>query len=151
MRLDRVLERAAVNLHRVGHTGSRQRAGENHRSHDQVVGERDVGPRTRDHIGDGRHVGLDVSVDLFVAQLVERASLDVLVGVGHVHRKQTADFGPIDGRPGGTDLAHRQLASVPVGDGTDEIELVRVTVLAEQVDLVAKPHQGRHKAGGVDV
>ena len=62
-----------------------------------------------------------------------------------------ADVGSIDGRSSGTDLAHRQLAAVPVGDGADEIELVRVTVLAEQVDLVAEPHQGRHKAGVVDV
>ena len=99
----------------------------------------------------GRHVGVDVRVDLLVAQLLERARLDVLVGVGHVHREQAADVGAIDRRSGGTDLAHRQLAAVPVGDGADEIELVRVTVLAEQIDLVPEPHQRRHEAGVVDV
>ena len=129
----------------------RQRAREHHRSHDQVVGERDVGFRAGDHIGHGRHVGVDVRVDLFNAQFLKRACLDVLVGVGHIHREQTADVGAIDGRSGGTDLAHRQLAAVPVGDRADEIELVRVTVLAEQIDLMPEPHQSRHEARVVDV
>ena len=48
VRLDRVLERAAVDLHRVRDAGARERPREDQRAHDEVVGQRDVRPRARE-------------------------------------------------------------------------------------------------------
>ena len=49
VRLDRVLQRAAVDLHRV-RDGVTERAGEDRRAHHEVVGERDVHARPRDDL-----------------------------------------------------------------------------------------------------
>ena len=68
VRLDRVLERAAVDLDRVRDAGPRERAREDQRAHHEVVRERDVGPRARDDLADGGDVALDVVVDLLLAR-----------------------------------------------------------------------------------
>ena len=94
--LDGVLQRAAVDLHRVGR-GRLERAGEDHRPHHEVVGERQLRGRAGGHLGDRLDVGLQVVGELLVAQLGEGASLERLVAVGHVHGQQTADVGPVDG------------------------------------------------------
>ena len=61
MRLDRVLQRAAVDLDRVGHAGARERPGEDQRAHHQVVGQRDVRARPCDDLAHGRDVALHVA------------------------------------------------------------------------------------------
>ena len=55
--LDDVLQGAAVHLHRVGHVAA-QPAGEDRRPHDEVVGERHVGPGARADVAHGGDVGL---------------------------------------------------------------------------------------------
>ena len=77
---------------------SAERPGEDRRAHHEVVGQRDVRPRPRDDLAHGGDVGVQVALDLVVAELVERARLDALVAVGHVERQQAADVGPVDGR-----------------------------------------------------
>ena len=88
--LDDVLQRAAVDLHRVGHVAA-QPAGEDRRPHDEVVGQRHVGPRARADVAHGGDVGLHVGLDLGVAALQQRARLEALVAVGDVDRQQAAD------------------------------------------------------------
>ena len=94
--LDGVLERAAVDLDRVGHAEPLQRAGEDHRAHHQVVGERDVGPHALGHLAHRGHVALQVAVDLGLVEVLERARLDALVAIGDVERQQARDVGPVD-------------------------------------------------------
>ncbi len=49
------------------------------------------------------------------------------------------------------ELAHPQLPAVPVADRIDERLALGVAVLAEQVHLVAEPHQRGRQARVVDV
>ena len=60
--LDGVLERAPVDLHRVGHPVERAR--EDRGAHDQVVGERDLGAHARGDLAHGGDVGGEVAIDL---------------------------------------------------------------------------------------
>ena len=85
--LDDVLQRAAVDLHRVGHVAA-EPAGEDRRAHDEVVGERHVGPRARADVAHRGDVGLHVGLDLGVAALQQRARLEALVAVGDVDGQQ---------------------------------------------------------------
>ena len=127
MRLDRVLERRSVDLGReVADLG----AGEDRRPHDQVAGE--GGVEAADGVGeppDRRDVGVEVAVQLLVAQLRERLHLESLVGILDVDREQAVDVRVVD-----LDALDPHLA-----------------VLAEQVDLVAEARQRAGQVGGVDV
>ena len=150
--LDGELERAAVDLHRVGHAEPLQRAGEDHRAHHQVVGERDVGPHALGHLAHRGHVALQVAVDLGLVEVLERARLHALVAIGHVERQQARDVGPVDRHAGGLAAGlQRQLAAVPVAGGVDPVVGERVAVLAEQVDLVARARERLRERGVVDV
>jgi hypothetical protein len=152
VRLDRVLQRAAVDLDRVRHARLGQRSREHDRAHHQVVGERHVRPRALGHLADRGHVGLEVAVELRLRQVLERAGVEALVAVGDVERQHAADVGPVDGGPGGLapDL-DGQRAAVPVARGVDPVERERVAVLAQQVDLVPAPHERLRQRRVVDV
>ena len=119
VRLDRVLQRRAMDLDRVRDPGARQRPREDRRAHDQMVGERHVRARAGGDIRHGGHVVGDVAVELGVAEVLERARLDVLVAVGHVHGQQPADVGAVDGCARLAQSPDDQLAAVPVADCAD--------------------------------
>ena len=97
VRLDRVLQRRAVDLDGVGHVAERPR--EDGRAHDQVVGERDVGARPLGDLAHGGDVALQVAVELGLRQVGERLGLDPVVAVGDVDRQQAAEVGAVDRRP----------------------------------------------------
>jgi hypothetical protein len=127
MGFDRVLEGGAVDL---GSEGSDAGAGEDRRAHDQVIGEGDVDSSgSLGNRSDGGDVGVEVAVELLLAQLLEGLDLEPLVGILHVDGEQAADVGVVDLDP---------LDPHP-------------TVLAEQVHLVAEPGQRRRQARVVDV
>ena len=152
MRLDRVLQRAAVDLDRVGHAGGRERPGEDERAHHEVVGERDVRPRPRDDLRDGRDVALHVRGDLRLVEILERTRLDAVVAVGHVDRQQPADVRPVDRRPRRVAPDRQlELAAVPVAGRVDPRQVQRRAVLAEQMQLVARPHERLAELRVVDV
>ena len=87
MALDHVLERAAVDLDRARHAG----AGQDERSHDEVVGQRGVGLDAPGDLPDSRHVALDVGGDLLVGAVGQRLGVEALVAVGDVDGQQAAD------------------------------------------------------------
>ena len=79
----RVGEVGAVDLEREAEPG----AGEDHRAHHQVVGERRVDAAERlDHLADRGHVGVEVAIELGVGELGEGLHLEALVAVVHVDR-----------------------------------------------------------------
>ena len=122
MRLDRVLERGAVDLDRVRDAVERPR--EHDRAHHEVVGERDVGPHALGDLAHGGDVALEVVVELGVGELGERLRLDPLVAVGDVDRQQAAEVGPVDRRPHRlAPRLERQRAAVPVPGGVDPVQL----------------------------
>jgi hypothetical protein len=102
VRLDRVLERRAVDLHGVRHVAERPR--EDRRAHDQVVRQREVGADPLSDLAHGGHVALQVAVELRLREVRERLGLDPVVAVGDVDRQQAAEVGAVDGR------AHRLAA-----------------------------------------
>jgi hypothetical protein len=59
VRLDRVLQGAAVDLDRIGHAAG-ERAREDDGPHDQVVGERHVGLRALGDLAHGVHIGTQI-------------------------------------------------------------------------------------------
>ena len=140
-----------MDLDRVGRLAA-ERAGEDHRAHDEVVGERDVGPGARGDLADRGDVALEVGRELVLAEVLERARLDALVAVGHVDGQQPAEVGPVDGRARRV-AAHLELqrAPVPVAGGVDPRERERLAVLAQQVDLVPVAGERRGELGVVDV
>jgi hypothetical protein len=154
--LDRVLERAAVNLHGIRHAAA-ERARQYRRAHHQVVCQRHLRRCAGDDLADGRDVRLDVMGDLAIAALGERARLDALVAIRHVHRQKIADVRPVDRAaaralaPAVPHCAHPQRALVPVADRIDEGVLLGVAVLAEQVHFVPLAHERRRQARVVDV
>ena len=93
-----------VGDHGVGEVGAVDRkrvvepgAAEDHRPHDQVVGERRVDAAERlDQLADRRDVRLEVAVELGVGELGERLDLEALVGVVDEDRQQAADVGGVD-------------------------------------------------------
>ena len=89
--LDDVLERAAVDLHRVRDAERPERAGEDHRPHDEVVGQRDVGAHALGDLADGGDVALDVALELLVGAVQERLGVEALVAVVDVDGQQVAD------------------------------------------------------------
>ena len=114
----------------LGREGGDVGAGEDRRAHDEVVGEGHVdAPGPLGDRPDGGDVGVEVAVELRLAQLREGLDLEPLVGVLHVDRQQAADVGVVDLDPLDPHLA----------------------VLAEQVHLVAEPGQRRRQVGVVDV
>ena len=151
VRLDRVLERRAVDLDRVGDVVERPR--EDRRAHDEVVGERDVGrARARRPRARRRRCAPGSASSSASDSVRERLGLDPLVAVGDVDRQQAAEVGAVDGRP--HRLAARldsQRAGVPVPGRVDPLLLERLAVLAEQVDLVPRAHERGGQAGVVDV
>ncbi len=116
-----------------------------------MVGKRHIGFAARDHVPHRIDIGLHVAIDLRVAALGERPRLDLLVAIGHIHRKQPADVGAIDGRAGVSHLVHHELAPVPVAHGGDELELFGVALLTEEIDLVPEAHERGGEARVVDV
>ena len=120
MGFDRVLERRAVDL---GGEGADAGAGEDRRAHHQVVGEGGVDPAGGvGDLADGGDVGLDVAVELGLAQLGEGLDLEALVGV----------------------LARRRAAGRRCrGCGSATPSSSDLAVLAEQMDLVAEPASAR--------
>ncbi len=98
VRLDRVLESAAVDLDGVGHLPT-ESPGEDQRPHHEVVRERGFGPGERRHLGGRGDVGGDVPRHLLGAALGEGARLKALVAVGHVHGQQAADVRTVEDRP----------------------------------------------------
>ena len=153
--LDGVLERAAVDLHRIG-DGTVQRPREDHGPHHEVVGERQLGARAVGHLGARRRRSPPGSPQLRVAQLREGAGLDALVAVGDVHRQQAADVGPVDRAarrqlPRGRSRRTRRLAGVPVAGGVHELQPLGVAILAQQVDLVSQARERQRQARVVDV
>ena len=124
---DRVLEGRTVDL---GGEGPDVGAGEDRRAHDQVIGQGHVDPPgPLGNRPDGGDVGVEVAIELRLAQLREGLDLEPLIGVLHVDGKQPADVGVVDLDPLDPHLA----------------------VLAEQVHLVAEPGQRPRQAGVVDV
>jgi hypothetical protein len=123
---NRVLERAAMDLHRIGRPPV-QAAGQDHGPHHEVVGERHVGRRD---VADGRHVRLEVVVERILAELRVRDGIEALVAVGHVDGQYPADVRYVD---------------------RHAVRCLDLAVLAEQVHLVAEPGERPHQAGGVDV
>ena len=92
----------------------------------------------RDDAAHRRDVRVQVAVELGVGELGERLHLEALVAVGHENRQQAADVRPVDrelpgDRPRGP--VGRELAA-PSADGVHPVQLVRVAVLTEQVDLM---------------
>ncbi len=74
------------------------RAGEDHRAHDQMVGESGVDPAgPLADVRDRGDVGVDVGLDLHLGQIVECASGETDVGVGDIDGEQPADVGEIGG------------------------------------------------------
>src|SRR5262249_7031509 len=80
-------------------------------------------------LADGGDVGLDVALELRLAQLREGLDLEPLVGVLDVDREKAADVGDVDLDP--------RRANLPVP--------------AEEMDLIAETGRGRRQAGVVDV
>ena len=152
VRLDRVLQRAAVDLHGVRHAGAGQRARQDQRPHHEVVGQRDVRPRAGRDFAHRGHVAIHVARDLFVAQRRVRPRLDAFVAVRHVDREQRADVGPVHGRAGRIATDRQvQRAAVPVAGGVDPRQLERRAVLAEQVHFVAEAYERLTQRGVVHV
>jgi hypothetical protein len=129
MGLDRVFERAAVDLDRVGHPAA-QAPREDRRAHHEVVGQRHIGPHALGHLADGCHVGGEIVLELRLGELGVGLGLEALVAVGHVDRQHTADVGHVHLHAG---------------------QRRRVAVLAEQVHLVAEAGERRRELGVVDV
>ncbi len=158
--LDGVLQRAAVDLDRVGR-GLPERPGEDHGPHHEVVGQRQLRGHEGGHLGHRFDVRLQVAAEVRVAQLGEGAGLQPLVAVGNVHRQQAADVGPVDraaaaragprparGLPQAPGPEHPR---VPVCSRVHEPQPLRVALLAEQVDLVSETRERLREARVVDV
>ena len=160
--LDGVLEGAAVDLDRVGRARA-ERPREDHGPHHQVVCERQLRPRAGGDLDDGIDVRIQIAAQLAVAELGEGAGFDRLVAVGHVHRQQPADVGAVDGAAAGPSAGHRgpvrgraqpahlERPRVPVAGRVDEPQMLRVALLAEQVDLVPEARERLREARVVDV
>ena len=152
MRSDRVGEIRAVDLDREAQPGP----GEDHGTHDQVVGERRLGfSRCRDDVVHRRHVRVQVPVELGVGQVGERLHLEALVAVEHVHGQQAADLRPV-GRDaarvtGLADLPDAKLAALPVAHGVDPVLLGNRAVLTKQMNLMTLPRERLGEARVVDV
>ncbi len=132
VRAHRVLQRAAVDLDRVGNVVS-QRPREDRRPHDEVVGERHVGPRALDHVAHGADVRLDVALHARVVELGVGHGLVALVAVRHVDRQHPADVG------------HGHV------DGLGQVELLPAPLLAHQLHLVPQARERAYEARVVDV
>ena len=149
--LDRVLERAPVDLDRVGDTG-RESPGEDHRAHDQVVGQGEIDAPAVGDLPDGGGVPGDVGVDLGRAALAERPNLEALVAVVDVDGEDRPDVRPVDGHPDGlADDPDAQGAGVPVPGRVDVRVILWGALLGQEVDLVPETGQGRGQAGVVEV
>jgi hypothetical protein len=127
VRLDRVLERGAVDLRgEVADPGP----GEDRRPHHEVARQGRVeAPDGVGDLADGGDVGVEVAAQLRPGQLREGLDLEALVGVPDVDRQQAADVRVVDLDALDPDPA----------------------VLAEQVDLVAQAGQRPGQVDGVDV
>ena len=110
-----------------------------------MVGERQLRAHELAQLAHGGDVGSQVARELRIGAAQERARLDALVAIGHVHRQQPADVGPVHAAATGplrrAHLAHAQGPAVPVSDGVHERLLLGVAVLAEQVHVVAQAHE----------
>ena len=146
--LDRVLERAAVDLHGVAKAGPREHDG----AHHEVVRERRLRRGARRDLADGLDVRAEVAVELGVGQVLERLRVEALVAIRHVHREHPTDRRPVDGAADRlAQNVEAQLAVVPRAHCVHPRESGRVAVLAQQVDLVAERHHRLREAGVVDV
>ena len=149
--LDRVLERAAVDLDRVGDIG-RERPGQDERRHHEVPGERGVGPRPGHDVAHGGDVRVDVGRDLRVGAVGEPPRLDALVAVQDIGGQQPAELGPPRGHP--HRLPHHADDRTPVRPAphrVDERQRLGPGLLGDEVDHVPLSRERRDEAGGVDV
>ncbi len=121
-----------MHLDRVGHAAS-QRAAQDRRSHNQVVGQRNVGPGAPRHLSHPLGVGSEVQVELAVAQLGEGHGVEAVVLVGHVDRQDPADVGVMD------------------GDGLGQSQAFRMALLAHEVHLVPEGRERSRQTEVVDV
>jgi hypothetical protein len=139
-----------VDLGGVGHVA--QRAGEHERAHDEMVGQRDVRRRARDHVLHRGDVGIDVARDLRVGAVREGACLHALVAVGHVDRQQVADVRPPDRHADRLAQHLDPVATVdPGAHRVDEGQLVGAALLAQEVDDDAASRERGAHARVVDV
>jgi hypothetical protein len=120
-----------------------------------VVGEARVHVSELRDLPDRRDVRLDVALELLLAQLVEGLDLEALVSVVDVDRQQAADVRAVHGAAapegGATDAVDLEPAGVPLADRVHEAELARPALLAEEVDVVAEPHERLRELRVVDV
>ena len=148
MRLDGVLERAAMHLDGVRNLAA-QRPGKNGGAHHQMIGQGDVGARTDDDLAHRGDVRIDVVRDLGIGALGERARLHPLVAIGNVHGQQRPDVWAVDGathtlvRPAPRQRTHAQDSLVPVARSVNERLTLGMAILAEQMHLVSKLDQRR--------
>src|SRR5262245_10636561 len=106
----------------LGGEGGDRGAGEDRGAHDEVVGEGEVDPtRSPGDLADGADVGVDVALELRLAQLRKGLDLEPLVGVLDIDREKAADVGDVD---------------------LDPRRARPARVLAEEVNLVAETCQG---------
>ena len=85
------------------------------------------GRHALDDLAHGGHVGVQVAVDLGVAEVVERRAPRCPRSVGDVDRQQAADVGPVDGRArrGAPRAPDDQRAGVPVARRVDPVQRER--------------------------
>ena len=86
------------------------------------------------HLAHRRDVGLDVVGDLGVGAVEEPLGLEAVVVIVDVDRQDAADVGVVHGHARDVQARRHRLA-----------------LLADDVDLVAQPRQGRGEPGVVDV
>ena len=126
MRTNSVLQCAPVNLDGI-RGASRQSAGEDHRAHHQMIGERDV----RHWGGTNRSdVGVEVMAERHLVDVREGHCIKALIAIRDVDGKQSANVGHVDGH-----TLRRQCRPV----------------LAEQVHLMSQTSQRPRQVGVVDV
>ena len=124
---DRVLQCRAVDL---GGEVSDVGAGENRRTHDQMIRQSQVDASSlRSYGTDSFDVCVEIAVQLLLAQFGEALDLEALVWVLDVDGEQAVDVGVVD---------------------LDPLDL-RLLVLAQKVDLVAELGQRPGQVGVVDV
>ena len=151
MRAHQVLQRAAVDLDRVGDAAS-DGPREDGRPRHEVVGQGDVDLCVFRHLAYRGHVGVQVALEAGVVEVGERDRVEMVVGVGHVHGQHPADVRHVDGAAHGLpERVHPHGSAFPAADRVHERQLGRLSVLAQEVHLVAQVRERPRERGVVDV